>query len=518
MDALSTFFSGADFMPHGTCFLWRTEILLLHAISDSLIVFAYYSIPVALVYFASQRRDLDFRWMFILFGMFILACGTTHLMAIWTLWWPDYAAEGLVKAVTAAVSVATAVLVWRVMPAALAIPSKTALAEANRALCSEIGERRLAEKAVREANALLEQRVAERTAALEQANRELRAEVAERQRAEKWFRLAVDASPGGLVMVDSGGTIVLANVQAERIFGYGREELLGQKVEMLVPEALREQHRLDRSSYLKSPKKRPMGSARHLAGRHKSGREFPLEIGLNPIQMDDGVFVLSAVVDITERQTAENRTRLLIDELNHRVKNTLATVRSLVNAAVRTSDNPADALKVVEGRLEALANAHDLLSASRWEGAELRLILERELSPYHSGDHHVRLNGPAVTLEPRSATAVVMTIHELATNAAKYGALSVPDGRVDVCWEVSGSGSDRRLLLTWEEAGGPRVEQPKRRGFGSRLIAGRVPHEVGGTSSLEFREGGVVCQIEVPLPQLFDPERSSWRRDVRVDG
>jgi signal transduction histidine kinase/CheY-like chemotaxis protein len=178
------------FMPHGMCLLWRPELLVLHAGSDLLIALSYYSIPLALIFFIMKRTDVEFRWMFALFGAFILACGTTHLFKIWTLWNPDYLIDGAIKALTAAISLPTAIILWRVMPEALAIPSKEAVEAINRDLESQVHQRRLAERALRRLNVDLEQRVQERTADLERANAALKSEMAERGQAEEKLRQA----------------------------------------------------------------------------------------------------------------------------------------------------------------------------------------------------------------------------------------------------------------------------------------------------------------------------------------
>lgn len=163
----------SDFMPHGMCLLWQPGLIGLHVASDALTALAYFCIPFTLVYLVKRRRDLVFNWMFVLFGVFILACGTTHAMSIWTLWHGTYRLDGLVKAITALSSVPTAVLLIQLVPQAVALPSPEQLRRMNERLQSEIAERRLAEEEIRRINAELERRVAERTAKLEESNQEL---------------------------------------------------------------------------------------------------------------------------------------------------------------------------------------------------------------------------------------------------------------------------------------------------------------------------------------------------------
>jgi C4-dicarboxylate-specific signal transduction histidine kinase len=183
----------SDFMPHGYCFLWNPEIVWLHAISDSVITVSYYLIPLALFYFVRRRQDLPFHWMFLMFGLFIFGCGTTHLMEVWTLWHGTYRLAGVIKAITAAASVVTAGLLVQLLPKALALPSPEQLRQANEELGKEISYRRRAERALLDAHEELEMRVQLRTAELAKANAELRAEIGQRQRAEDERRKAEQA-------------------------------------------------------------------------------------------------------------------------------------------------------------------------------------------------------------------------------------------------------------------------------------------------------------------------------------
>jgi PAS domain S-box-containing protein len=222
---LAGLFSQQNFIPHGFCLAWEPGLLGLHVISDAVIAIAYYTIPFALLYFISKRQDLAFRGLFALSGAFILACGTTHIMGVVTLWYPAYWLDGIIKLFTAAVSIFTAAAIWWAMPKALALPSVAQLEDANRRLQHEVGERERAEAALRNANDELERRVAARTA-------ELEGEVAQRRRTEETLRASeerwrsmFEASAVGIALTDENRRFVAANKAFQRMIGYTEEEL-----------------------------------------------------------------------------------------------------------------------------------------------------------------------------------------------------------------------------------------------------------------------------------------------------
>ncbi|SDA21642.1 Two-component sensor histidine kinase, contains HisKA and HATPase domains [Methylobacterium sp. UNC378MF] len=201
--------------------------------------------------------------------------------------------------------------------------------------------------------------------------------------------------------------------------------------------------------------------------------------------------------EISRSHQLQERQTMMLHELNHRVRNTLATVQSLARQS-RRSDATDERL---EGRILALSKTHDLLSRDDWSGASLVTVLENELSPFEGKqDERFRLDGPDIELPPRYVLALGMTLHELTTNAAKYGALSVETGRVDIAWRVAtGESGARRLVIEWRETGGPPVSEPRRRGYGTRLINGGVSHELGGKVRLDFEAPGLRCTVDVPL-------------------
>ena len=221
------------------------------------------------------------------------------------------------------------------------------------------------------------------------------------------------------------------------------------------------------------------------------------------------VRVSGVTVDITDRKRTEERQALLAREVDHRARNALAVVQSIVRLTrADTIDGYVDA---VEGRIGALARAHTLLSQSRWEGADLAMLIDEELAPYRTGEPgRIRSGGPPVSLDPRTAQTIALAVHELATNAAKYGALSSLSGRVGIAWELK-PGS---LSLHWTETGGPSVRSPAARGFGIKVIASSVEAQLGGKARFDWRPEGVHCTLTLPhggeIEQTASASRVHW--------
>ncbi len=205
-------------------------------------------------------------------------------------------------------------------------------------------------------------------------------------------------------------------------------------------------------------------------------------------------------IDIHDRRIAQEHQQLLINELNHRVKNTLATVQSVASQTLRNADSTEQAKEALEARLFALSRAHDVLTRENWESADLYDIVEQAVEPYSSrGEDRLHLEGARVRVPPRMALALAMALQELATNAVKYGALSNETGAIKIAWSVQSGGTGPRLHLRWEETGGPAVRRPLRRGFGSRLIERSLSQDLDGTAEISFPASGVVCIVDAPL-------------------
>jgi two-component sensor histidine kinase len=206
--------------------------------------------------------------------------------------------------------------------------------------------------------------------------------------------------------------------------------------------------------------------------------------------------IIGVNIDVTERKRAEQHQRALNAELDHRVKNVLATVSAIISQTHEASRSPEDFVAGLNRRIKSLARTHELLSRSNWHGAPLVEITRRELAPY--GATHVDIGGPSVTLKAEATQAVATVLHELSTNAAKYGAFSNRTGRVSVRWRWLPNGAHDRLIIEWQEVGGPPVLAPSQSGYGTSIIRELIPFELGGAVELSFDPEGTSCRLEIP--------------------
>jgi PAS domain S-box-containing protein len=332
-------------------------------------------------------------------------------------------------------------------------------------------------------------------------------DVTDRRRADEAnARLAaiVSSSPDAIISFSAGDKrIVSWNKGAEALFGYSEAEALGRPATLLVSQ----EHLTDVENET-GVFDRAMGDGSVLLDTVRRRKDGTLvHVSASATRMEDAggrVLGVSATFrDITERKRWEEHQRLLINELNHRVKNTLATVQSIAAQTLRNSDTTEAARRALDERLLALSRAHNVLTQENWEGAELADIVAQALAPYrHDSEGRVHASGAEVRLFPRMALAVAMALQELATNAVKYGALSNERGNVRVRWDVSPSDCSPVLHLTWVESGGPPVEAPSRYGFGTKLIERSLAQDLEGEVHLAFEPDGLVCEVKARLPNL----------------
>jgi PAS domain S-box-containing protein len=302
------------------------------------------------------------------------------------------------------------------------------------------------------------------------------------------------------VLVDENGTIRLVNASVEKLFGYKREELVGKKVEALVPEQHVSDHRKLRAAYQEKPEVRLMGLGRDLSGRRKDGSEFPVEIGLNPVGRDGTPGVLATVMDISTRKQAEEHQRLIIGELKHRTRNLLTIVQAVIANTLKDAKTVSEAGYILNGRVKALSQAYSLLADAAWEGASLAKILSAQSI---LDTKRVTVEGCEITLMPRAAQQFAMIVHELATNALKYGALSSPDGRISISGKIDRYDGEGSFVFSWRESGGRRVSPPTRKGFGSAILLEAA--QQFGQVTMNYPPDGLVYRLQVNLKDIERP-------------
>lgn len=288
------------------------------------------------------------------------------------------------------------------------------------------------------------------------------------------------------------------NTSAERIFGLKASQVVGQPLNMLLPAEASAQA----NAFFCGHARQPQLEDFEMSWTRPDGSSVPLEVSYSPVCDINGETVAGRLIarDITERHRATHHAEMMLAELNHRVKNTLATVQAVAQQTAANAPSLESFNESFLARLLALSNTHNLLAREAWNGAALTAIINNELAPYSDGDElRVQLHGNDLTLLPKQALALSMAIHELATNAVKYGALSVKAGQINIEWTTRKTVNGLRLHLQWVEVDGPPVAQPKHRGFGTRLISDGLPYELDGQVTLAFLPHGVTCAIDVPL-------------------
>ena len=359
------------------------------------------------------------------------------------------------------------------------------------------------------------------------------------QMSDAQFRGFLEASPDAVIVVDQTGSITFASNRIEAMFGHLPSELVGKPLSVLMPERYRKLHADHLHQFMNEPSPRMMGIGRELRALRKDGSEFLSEISLSPNRTLDGIVVIAAIrditdkslkktaleaenaglhdlltqagidaarllaqagIDATENEAAKRLQRLLLEELHHRAKNMLATIIAITSQSLRTAENLEQGRLAVESRMLALGRAHDLLLQANWAGAKLTDVICAAIKPFDSPDFpRFAVQDNPIEIGPGAVLPLTMSLNELCTNATKYGALSNATGYIDITSRVDETA--QRFKLTWTEKGGPAVKEPTRRSFGTRLI-GRLADQLHGDVRLRYEPTGVVYEIDIPLAIL----------------
>jgi PAS domain S-box-containing protein len=312
--------------------------------------------------------------------------------------------------------------------------------------------------------------------------------------ASAWLAAIVESSDDAIVSKTLDGVVTSWNRSAERLFGYTASEMIGCHINILAAPGREAEMPRILEQISKGEKIDHFDTVR----RRKDGSTIEISLTVSPIRDSSGTIVGASKIarDISERKQLESRQELLLRELNHRVKNTLAVIQAIARNTAQPEVAIAHFIDVFEGRLGAMAAAHDQLVAGNWQGAVLDDLVRGALGA-HAGAPGMRLLLPPVHLSSSLASNLALAVHELASNAAKYGALSTPLGNVN----LQGSVVDGDLRLVWRERGGPEVRVPSRRGFGTTLLADVLTHQHGARVDLDWQREGLTCTLILPLEE-----------------
>ena len=308
----------------------------------------------------------------------------------------------------------------------------------------------------------------------------------------------IESSHDAIITKNLNGIITSWNAGAEHIFGYKPEEVLGKPVTILIPP----DHENEEPAILERIRRGERIDHYDTIRVRKDGTPLDISLTISPVRDAAGKIIGASKIarDVTVRKRTEAQLKYLAGETEHRTKNILATVQAVVQ--LTRAENVPEFKKAIEGRIQALANVHRLFVESRWAGAELHDLVSEELAPYRRGDGtRLSIEGPKLLLEPNAAQTMAVVCHELATNAAKYGALSVGDGRVVVTWN---STPDGRLVLCWNETGGPPVTVPIHEGFGTRVM-GKMVQQSSGEVRFDWRPEGLACEVAMSIKAAQQP-------------
>jgi len=469
----------ADFMPHGMCLDWQPGLMALHVVSDAVIAASYFAIPIGIAVFVRRRTDLSqqHKALALLFAVFIAACGLTHVFSIAVLWAPYYGAEGVLKAFTALVSLVTAVALPFLLPQLLRIPSP-------RVLQAEIASHQATLRALEAARAQLAERVV----------------ISETETAATTRRFQAALKGSQVTVLEQDEALRYTWIYNPAL-GLDQSSVIGRtEADLLSPESVGPVQRLKRTVLESGVPRR----AEFRIATATSAGWFDMRI--EPVRLEtgeNGLVVTSTDISALKRQ--EEHLRVVMRELNHRSKNLLTIVMSLARQTSRAFEVPDAFLVRLEERLRSLASAHDELARQEWKGPDLRSVIEGQLKyQIESFPNRIVLDGAPCRLPAEAAHYVGMAIHELGSNAVKYGALSAEQGQVRISWRAE---SGDALQLDWAESGAAVVAPPARLGFGSTILRSLTPRALGGSATHAFEPSGVHWSLSAPLtPQEAEPE------------
>jgi two-component sensor histidine kinase len=446
-------------------------IVLLSAVADAVIAGSFIVIPAALLFLYYRRGEHDrrARALLTLFILVLLSFGLSHFASLFASWGSGQVPTGVLKALSAVFALTTAIVIWKLTPELLRRPSRDRLQAEIAAHLDTLDE-------LREARAQLEERTKE---------------LAE---AKQRFEIALRGSPITVFSQDRDMRFVWVHNPPT---GINPAYLLGKTDIEVFPSEAAAQIVAAKREAMETGLPQTIESNFELFGRVRS---FYLLV--EALHDEDGAVVgtTSVAVDISDRKAAENQLRLLLREVTHRSKNQLAVIQAIARQTASRTKSIDDFLQNFGARLVAIGCAQDLLVADDWHGASLRTLVEQQLSAYADRfGGRIAIEGEEVMLKPEAVQNLGLALHELATNAQKYGALSSNSGRVRIQWELCDAA---RLKLIWEERGGPPVTEPERSGFGRAMLETVVSRALDGEVKLSFPPKGVRCVIVIPPAQV----------------
>lgn len=305
----------------------------------------------------------------------------------------------------------------------------------------------------------------------------------------------LDTALDAVIVMDLDGCVRGWNGHAAECFGWSSDEALGSRLsELIIPPQYRTRHELGLNHYLENGVGPVLNRHIEIVGLHRDGREIPVELSITEADQFGGRLFIGFIRDISERQEAKERQQRLLGELNHRVKNMLSVVLAIAHQTARNSADMQSFQEAFAGRLETLAQGHELLVASEWHDIDVAELASKLLGA-EAAAGRACIGGEPILLSANRVIGLVLVLHELFTNAAKYGALAVPSGRIDLNWRVE----DGQAIVCWHESGVAGIKKPSRKGFGRQMIALTAKADLEGSVDFDWRDDGLVVTIKFPV-------------------